>query len=405
MAVELEVSPNEKVVRAREASSVSSLSAGYFGQMRKGVLTLSFEEALYLIDIRNAKARDAAGNPYSFNEVAALNPVPKQMARYLTFKDWRDRGLIARPVGEISQTYGRNALKAYPEGKFEKPGFSMSARFYPDDLMSVIDDDGAAKELYERWWLGQFGTYKAEQRGRLGKLDVYETLFLMRQAGLRLVNAKEKDVVREAAERRPDFKSLYEVYEDWRLQGFVLKSGFKFGTHFRIYFPGATPVKGEGWMHSQHVLHVFARESKLLISEWARAIRLAHSVRKTFVLAIPGQKKTSKAANKAGAAKADADAKARALHTSLDFLLYHRKGVDIENPRNGMPRYLMLSLSEEEYLGGAQLAAAIEDCKRIGLELMLAIADRETSVTYYAVSRIHIPGSEFEYYEIEWLQP
>ncbi|MDE1798427.1 MAG: tRNA-intron lyase [Candidatus Micrarchaeota archaeon] len=401
MAVELEVDNAAKCVRVREASSVSSLSAGYFGQMKKGVITLGGEEALYLIDIRNAKCRDRAGNPYSFNEVAALLSRPKQMARYLTFKDWRDRGLVARPVEEISQTYGRNALKHYPEGKFGKPGFSLSARFFQDDLMSVNDDDTSAKELYERWWLGQYGTYKAEMRGRLGKMDVYETLFLMKHAGLRLNNAKEKDVMRAAVERRPDFKSLYEVYEDWRLQGFVLKTGFKFGTHFRIYFPGATPVKGEGWMHSQHVLHVFARESQMLISEWARAIRLAHSVRKTFVLAIPGQKKKSKAAEKA----IKLEDKAKALHTSLDFLLYHRKGVDIENPRSGIPRYLMLSLSEEEYLGGAQLAAAIEDCKRIGLELMLGIADRESSVTYYAVSRIDIPGSEFEYYEIEWVQP
>ena len=96
---------------------------------------------------------------------------------------------------------------------------------------------------------------------------------------------------------------------------------------------------------------------------------------------------------------------ADAFHTSLDFLLYHRLQGGIENPKEGKPKYLMFSLSEEEYIGGEELADAIEQCKRIGLELLLAICDRETSVTYYAVKRIEVPGSKYEYYEIEWEQP
>jgi hypothetical protein len=36
---------------------------------------------------------------------------------------------------------------------------------------------------------------------------------------------------------------------------------------------------------------------------------------------------------------------------------------------------------------------------------MVAIADRETSITYYVVHRIELPASEYEYYEIEWVQP
>ena len=400
MALELEVLPKEKRVQTSHPPSVSSLSNGYWGVMKKGTIELSAEEALYLIDIRNAKVLDPSSNEWHFNEVAALLDRPKLMARYLTFKDWRDRGLIARPISELAGPYTRSTLKKYPAGKFEKPGFGMSARFYADDLFSVIDDDETAKALYAHSWFGQWATYKAEQRGRLGKLDIYETLFLMKHAGLKLENANEKEVMKLALARREDFHSLFEVYEDWRLNGFVLKTGFKFGTHFRIYFPGASPSAGEKWMHSQHVLHVFPRASRLLISEWARAIRVAHSVRKTFVLAIPGQKKGKKGE---GAAK-------KAAHlphasSSLDFLLFHRRGTDIENPKTGYPRYLMLSLSEEETLGGEQLARSIEACKLAGLELMVAIADRETSVTYYAVHRIEIPGSEYEYYEIEWVQP
>jgi len=65
----------------------------------------------------------------------------------------------------------------------------------------------------------------------------------------------------------------------------------------------------------------------------------------------------------------------------------------------------MLSLSEEEYIGGAELSAIINEAKARRQELIIAIADRETAVTYYKVRRIELQGSDYEYYEIDWLQP
>ncbi|MEM2137959.1 MAG: tRNA-intron lyase [Candidatus Anstonellaceae archaeon] len=400
MAVKIEFDPKKKLLTVSEPESVSSLVNGHYGYMKKGTIHLFPEEALYLMDIRNARCHDSSLNEYKFNEIAKHFESKKQMARYFTYKDWRDRGLIPRQVSEISQKYGRNNVKKYPAGKLHLDRYALQGRFYSDDLWSIIDDETVGKELYDRYWLGQFGSYKAEQRGKLSKLDVYETLFLVRHAGMHLQNASESDVIKAAKRQHKDFLHYYDTYEDWRLQGFVLKTGFKFGTHFRLYFPGASPVRAnDEWVHSKHVVHCFPRESKLLISEWARAIRVAHSVKKTFVLAIPGEKKAKAAAHKKGKNEGNL------LHTSLDFLLYHRKGGGIENPKDGMPKYLMFSLSEEEYIGGEELADAIEQCKRIGLELLLAICDRETSVTYYAVKRIEVPGSKYEYYEIEWEQP
>jgi len=395
MAVKIEFNPRKKELKVSEPESVSSLLNGHYGCMKKGVIGLFPEEALYLMDIRNARCHDSSLNEYKFNHIASHFARKKQMALYFTYKDWRDRGLIARQVSEISEKYGRSSVKKYPHGSFSLDRFSLSARFYPDDLWSIIDDETVGKELYERHWFGQFGSYKAEQRGKLSKLDSYETLFLMRHANLRIENASEEQIIKAAKRTHKDFLHLYEVYEDWRMLGFVLKTGFKFGTHFRLYFPGASPVREGGeWIHSRHVAHCFPRQSKLLISEWARAIRVAHSVKKTFVLAIPGVAKQKKAKKKQDD-----------LSTTLDFLLYHRQHGGIENPKTGKPKYLMFSLSEEEYIGGEELADAIAQCKRIGLELLLAICDRETSVTYYHVKRIELPGSKYEYYEIEWEQP
>ncbi|MFH1470499.1 MAG: tRNA-intron lyase [Candidatus Micrarchaeota archaeon] len=388
MGVKLEFDRETNAVTVSEPESVGALVRGFYGRMERGIIHLTPEEALYLLDIRNGECRDKSLNELKFNELASNFSTPKLMARYFTYKDWRDRGLILRPVEEAQGDYGMNPVKKYPKGSFKTPKYALQGLFFPEDLVTVIDDEQTGKELYDNFWLGQFGSYKAEHRGKLSKLDIYETLFMMKHCGLSISNANQTEVIRLAKERRPDFPLMYQVYEDWRLHGFILKTGFKFGTHFRLYFPNASPTREiEKWIHSKHVIHVFPRRSKMIISEWARAIRVAHSVKKTFILAIPGSR-----------AK-------KPKRQELDFLLYHRKKGGIETPKEGKPRFLMFSLSEEEQIGGEELAQAIGESKAKGLELMLAIADRETSVTYYKVRRLQLPESKYEYYEIDWQQP
>ena len=117
---------------------------------------------------------------------------------------------------------------------------------------------------------------------------------------------------------------------------------------------------------------------------------MGFTVKKTFILAIPGKKTKVKVNPK---------------KPRLDFLLYHRKKDGIETPKTGAPRYLMYSLTEDEYIGGEELAKALEECKHFGLEMMMAISDRESAVTYYLIKEISLPGSGYDYYEIEWTQP
>ncbi len=390
--IKLELDRKKNEMRVREPADVTSLQNGFYGWMEHGELILAPEEVLYIMDIRNGRCFDEAGNTYTFNDVASLFSKNKKfLARYLTYKDWRDKGLIARYANEAEGCYGRSSVKKYKGGKLELDKFAVDGVFFEDDLLTIIDDEAAGRGLYEQYWFGQFGTYKAAHRGRIAKLDIFETVFLVTQGRLHLKNATLDDVKKAARERIKYFDDMYAVYEDWRLRGYVVKTGFKFGTHFRIYFPGASPIReGEEWVHSRHVVHVFSRKNKLLISEWARAIRVAHSVKKTFILAIPGKKEKIKVNPK---------------KPRLDFLLYHRKKDGIETPKTGAPRYLMYSLTEDEYIGGEELAKALEECKYFGLEMMMAISDRESSVTYYLIKEISIPGSDYNYYEIEWTQP
>ncbi|MCL5095090.1 MAG: tRNA-intron lyase, partial [Candidatus Marsarchaeota archaeon] len=308
---------------------------------------------------------------------------------YFTYKDWRDRGLMIKEFEFIKNQKKNNEknkinIKNYPSSLLKLENYKLIGLFFPEDMVTIIDNEDG-KRIYFNEWFGQYGTYKLSDRGILNKLDIFETLYLIDKKLLTVKNFTKDEIIKIATNRRYDFIKLYLVYKDWRDNGYVVKTGFKFGTHFRIYFPGAKPIKDDKWMHSKHVIQVFPRDTKLLISEWARAIRVAHSVRKTFILAIPG--------------------KTRKRNVKIDFLLYHRKNNIIENPKSNIPRLGMLSLSEDEVLGGSELSAIINEAKDNRLELIIAISDRETSVTYYRVKKIILENSNYEYYEIDWMQP
>jgi tRNA-intron endonuclease, archaea type len=372
---------------AVDDSTADILRRGFYGSYRSRSLDLGIEEGLYLLDVRNA-ACVRNGKAVAFSTVASkFRSSDKFLARYVTYKDWRDRGLVAITPEKQYAEPNQTPIKEYPLSKLRLPKYDLHGSLFKTDLMTIVDEDEEGREIYENFWFGQYGSYKAAERGRLNKLDIYDALFLAEKKELSFNGTTRAEAFRQACRRRADFPSLYKVYKDWREKGYVIKTGFKFGTHFRAYFPGAKPMTRDdkNWMHSKHVIHVFPKNSTLLISEWARAIRVAHSVRKTFILAIPGRTSAGRSA--------------------IDFILYHRHGGEADSPQKSRPRYAMLSLSEEEYIGGQELARAINEAKSRKMELLLAIADRETAVTYYKVIQIKLPGSRYDYFEIDWFQP
>jgi len=377
----------EHHIYSADQSTIDILKDGNFGTFRNGRLYLEPEEALYIMDVRNTECADRNGARLSFNDIAQKFASTKKLtARYFTFKDWRDRGLVAKQSGFEAKQGSKIPAKKYPASQPRLTQYSLAGVFFPEGMTAIVDNSEDSKKIYNELWFGQYGTYKLGEHGVLNKLDVYETMYLLEKGVLTIDGYTIAEIAETAQRGRPDSQKLYQVYKDWRDKGYVVKTGFKFGTHFRIYFPGARPTRDDpGWVHSKHVIQVFPRDVKLLTSEWARAIRVAHSVRKTFILAIPGR--------------------SRKKNMQVDFLLYHRKGKGTENPKDDAPRYAMLSISEDEYIGGSELSAIIGEAKQRKLELIIAIADRETAVTYYKARRIDLPRSEYEYYEIDWMTP
>jgi len=381
-----------------EGEDADRLRNNFFGHPEAGMVRLLPEEALYLLDLQNGVV-GSGGKEIGFPELLSFyaKENPRLLIKYNAYRDWRDRGLIIRRAEEgVPEGHGKSHLKKYPSNPPTFPKLDVKACWEPGSFMAVIDDAKTGRMLFDEFWIGQMGVYKQE-RGKILKLNFLETIFLSKHFRLTVEDATtgkkidHRKIMDQVSNRREFARTMYQAYEEWRLRGYVVKTGFKFGTHFRIYFPGASPVSKEGeWIHSKHVLHIFPKEEKLLISEWARAVRVAHGVKKTFILGI---------------SRLSAD---DYVDYPAEFLAFRRKkkGNDWvrETPKDG-PRYLLAAVSEDEHIGGVELASLLKKAEGMDLNLLLSITDRETAITYYALNKIKLKDSEYDYYEIEWFKP
>ncbi|MDH2905385.1 MAG: tRNA-intron lyase, partial [Methanomassiliicoccales archaeon] len=69
------------------------------------------------------------------------------------------------------------------------------------------------------------------------------------------------------------------VYDDMKNRGFIVKTGFKYGSHFRAY--DADPEKA----HAKFLVHAVSPGYAATWPEISRAVRLSHGVRKEILFA------------------------------------------------------------------------------------------------------------------------
>ncbi len=79
---------------------------------------------------------------------------------------------------------------------------------------------------------------------------------------------------------QPDIESRFRVYRDLKERGLIVKTGFKFGAHFRAY------EKDPQLHHAEYLVDVVKKDFTDTWSAISRGIRLAHSVKKLMVFAL-----------------------------------------------------------------------------------------------------------------------
>ncbi len=74
----------------------------------------------------------------------------------------------------------------------------------------------------------------------------------------------------------------YVVFRDLKNRGYVIKTGFKYGSEFRLYERGGGP--GEG--HSDYLVKIIFENYDIKALDFASYLRVSHGVNKKLLLAI-----------------------------------------------------------------------------------------------------------------------
>ena len=106
-----------------------------------------------------------------------------------------------------------------------------------------------------------------------GKITIYEGS-AKRRVGLKKLRQKAKQLYDE-------FEEKYAVYRDLRDSELIVTPGIKFGCDFAVY------KYGPGVEHAPYMVSVKKADSEISATEIVKAGRLATTVRKRFIIAVP----------------------------------------------------------------------------------------------------------------------
>jgi len=117
-------------------------------------------------------------------------------------------------------------------------------------------------------------------------LDLIEGLYLLENKKISITKLKQKINVKQMTEICK--KEIHEfggkkyiVYKNFRDKGYIINPGIKFGCDFAVY------EKGPGIDHAPFLIQVYNRNESITSTGIVLAGRLATTVRKQFILAIP----------------------------------------------------------------------------------------------------------------------
>ncbi|MDX1534053.1 MAG: tRNA-intron lyase, partial [Thermoplasmata archaeon] len=190
--------------------------------------------------------------------------------------------LLLAVVDEESDITYYRVSKASPRGSLrdDLSGIEAEALFLND--RSLVVDPATAQALYERGFYGKM-------LGERLQLSLLETLYLAKKDALVVRRAQTgrkvglTTLLREATRIQPDFRLRLRVYEDLKERGILVKTGFKYGAHFRGY--EGDPDAG----HAKYLIHALPGDFTGTWPEVSRAVRLAHGVRKEILLGRTGK--------------------------------------------------------------------------------------------------------------------
>ena len=326
-------------VIAGESAIEELYKKGFHGRPRNNKLELTLIESAYLL-YREKLAINESGKNLEFRDffIRAATIEPAFELKYIVYKDLKERGYYVQPSAVDFRVYPRGSnpgsgpakvlvyvqservplkvkellqsLKTaenmrkqlvlavvdeesditYYEVKSSKlhggmeephPSLTADATFLEDRI--VVWEQSPSDALFNNGFYG-----KPLDHERL-QLSLVEGGYLLSEGVLKIYSMKSDELlgidtfIEKASSIEKDFSLKFATYSNLRTLGFVPKTGFKFGTHFRVY----KEVKSlEKLPHSEFLIHAIPHDHEFSLPVMSRAIRLSNSVRKRMIFAV-----------------------------------------------------------------------------------------------------------------------
>lgn len=328
---------NDATVRIEDPSEAGAVyGRGFFGTVGSHGLSLDRTESLYLVEMGRLDVQDDRGRPEDWKGLfrRAIQAEPGFGVRYLVYRDLRQRGYVVRtgpapvafsvlPRGGIlhktparywvesvserepfdlgrMQTLAEKAqstkkqllvgvvdeesdLTFYrircpsPTGALPPPSPTLRIpALLGEDRVLVFDAAGVES-------LGRQQAYGSRIGNRL-ELSLLEAVHLASSGILDVRDARSRrrilpdQLLRRARRLESDFDERLAAYRALRERHLVVKTGFKYGAHFRAY------PRNPEHAHARYLVHAVEQEYRAPWSEIARGVRVAQGVRKEFLL-------------------------------------------------------------------------------------------------------------------------
>jgi len=155
----------------------------------------------------------------------------------------------------------------------------------------VVWDSAEGSQLYKN---GYYGKPLGISKPKIPEfdvplvLDLMEGVYLAEKGTIAIYEDSEKNKVsvsklkQKAKQLYEDFDEKFIVYQDLRESGLIVTPGIKFGCDFAVY------KYGPGVEHAPYMVSVKNSGSDISATEIVKAGRLATTVRKRFIIAVPG---------------------------------------------------------------------------------------------------------------------
>ncbi|MGZ4857901.1 MAG: tRNA-intron lyase [Methanobacteriaceae archaeon] len=148
------------------------------------------------------------------------------------------------------------------------------------ELVTIIDKKAAA--LNDKSYYGKMHQDELQ-------LSLLEAILLQEKEKIKLFNNGKQMSLEDMIGliRDKGLFNKYLVFRDLRNRGYIVKTGFKYGSEFRLYERGKSP--GDG--HSDYLIKVLTENQQISISDFSSYVRVAHGVKKKLLMAVVDDEK------------------------------------------------------------------------------------------------------------------